>query len=371
MKLEFTDKETDLAFDKLCSKVAACVICPRMINSQRVLNHSSGSTNADIMFIGEAPGRLGADNSGIPFHGDKSGHNFEELLEFAKLDRSYIFVTNAVLCNPKDESGNNSTPTKIEVHNCSNHLAEQIKIINPKIVVTLGSVALESTRHVASHQLTLKGNVRTATNWFGRILIPLYHPGQRAMLHRSFANQRSDYQFVSEQFRRLTKKPTKAKPKTLKVNPTIFPIIKEMFYNQNSIDYFKLHKLFYLIEYKYYKEFHQRLTNAYIVRQKDGPYCTDLHFQKIKKALPDLTISQRAGQLTLSYSTSLFDDEQHINGKTGEIIKNVIADYGNLTNEQIKTRVYLTEPMKTFLKLEKEGKLNLYNVPIPFDKISK
>src|SRR5687767_4808993 len=116
MKLQFTDKETEIAFDKLCSKVAACVLCPRMVHSQRVLNHSSGSLGAQIMFIGEAPGRLGADNSGIPFHGDKAGHNFEELLEFAKLDRSNIFVTNAVLCNPRDEDGNNSTPTKIEVN---------------------------------------------------------------------------------------------------------------------------------------------------------------------------------------------------------------------------------------------------------------
>ena len=369
MQLDLVNKNTEIAFDKLCSKVAACVICPRMTTSQRVLNRSSGSTNAEIMFIGEAPGRLGADNSGIPFHGDKSGHNFEELLEFAKLARSHIFVTNAVLCNPKDEIGNNSTPTKLEVYNCSNHLAEQIKIINPKIVVTLGSVALESTRHVSSHNLTLKGNVRTATNWYDRILIPLYHPGQRAMLHRSFANQRSDYQFVSEKLRRLTKKQIQKNPKTLKVNPTIFPIIKEMFYNQNSIEYFKLHKLFYLIEYKYFKEFHQRLTSAYIVRQKDGPYCTDLHFQKIKKALPNISISQRSGKLTLSYSSTLFDNDQHINSEAGGIIKKVIADYGNLSNEQIKTKVYLTEPMKAFLKLEKEGKLNLYNVPITFNKI--
>ena len=190
------------------------------------------------------------------------------------------------------------------------------------------------------------------------------------MLHRSYANQRSDYQFVSEQFKRLIKKKNQPKPKTLKVNQTIFPIIKEMFFNLNSIDYFKLHKLYYLIEYKYYKEFHQRLTNSYIVRQKDGPYCTDLHIQKIKKALPHLQIQQHKGHLTLNYSTSLFDSE-HINGKTGEIIKQVITDYGNLTNEQIKTRVYLTEPMKTFLKLEKEGRLNLYNVPIPFDKITQ
>ena len=107
-------------FDILCAKVQACVKCERMCNSQRVLNRSGGSLTADIMFIGEAPGRLGADNSCIPFHGDKSGHNFEELLDFAKIDRSKIFVTNAVLCNPRDDQGNNSTPTKQEVQNCCN-----------------------------------------------------------------------------------------------------------------------------------------------------------------------------------------------------------------------------------------------------------
>src|SRR6476659_8959679 len=123
-------KEIEKRFDLLCNKVHACNLCPRMKDSQRVLNRSVGSLAATIMFIGEAPGRLGADNSGIPFHGDKSGHNFEELLEFAKLDRSRIFVTNAVLCNPRDKEGNNSTPTKIEIQNCADHLADQIRIIN-------------------------------------------------------------------------------------------------------------------------------------------------------------------------------------------------------------------------------------------------
>jgi len=368
MKLEFIDTKAENAFDLLCGKVNGCVLCSRMKDSQRVLNHSSGSLDAEIMFIGEAPGRLGADNSGIPFHGDKAGHNFEELLEFANLDRSRIFVTNAVLCNPRDESGNNSTPTKVEIHNCSQHLAEQIKILNPKIVVTLGSIALESTRHVAPHLLTLKDDVRTANEWFNRILIPLYHPGQRAMMHRSFANQRSDYQFISEEFKRLTKKSVSSKLQTSSINHSVFLIVKEIFAHLNSIDYFKLHKLFYLIEYKYFKKFNSRLTNAYIVRQKDGPYCTDLHFQKIKKALPELVIRNKAGNLILNYSASIFAPPSEIDNKAKEIIIEVLKDYGQLTSQAIKTKVYLTEPMRKFLKLENEGKLNLYNVPIEFNQ---
>lgn len=351
-------------FDLLCEKVQKCVKCARMCDSQRVLNRSGGSLNADIMFIGEAPGRLGADNSGIPFHGDKSGHNFEELLEFANLDRSRIFVTNAVLCNPRDEEGNNSTPTKIEVQNCAVHLAEQIRIINPKVVVTLGATALESTRFTSPHTLVLRDAVRTANNWFNRILIPLYHPGQRAMMHRSFANQRSDYQFVAEQLKRTTKKQPAVK--NLKVNSDIIPIVKEILMRMNSVDYFKLHKLYYLVEYNYFKEHSERLTNAYIVRQKDGPYCTDLHIQKLKKGMPELEIRQRNGNLFVGFSQNLFSTYKHLNGTKGEIIKDVIEKYGKLSNEEIKTKVYLTTPMRNFLKLEKQEHTNLYNVPITF-----
>lgn len=351
-------------FDTLCSSIQKCLKCPRMCDSQRVLNRSAGSLNADIMFIGEAPGRLGADNSGIPFHGDKSGHNFEELLEVAKINRSKIFVTNAVLCNPKDEDGNNSTPTKIEIQNCAFHLAEQIRIINPKIVVTLGATALESTRFTSSHSLVLRNDVRTSNKWFNRILIPLYHPGQRAMMHRSFANQRSDYQFVSEQLKRLTKTST---AKSMKVNSAIFPIVKEILMSLGSIDYFKLHKLFYLIEYNYFKEHQERLTNAYIIRQKDGPYCTDLHIQKLKKGLPELEIKTREGNLFLSVSRNLFEHYKHLNGKSGDIINTVIQKYGSLSNEEIKTKVYLTKPMRNILKMEKNELANLYNVPISFE----
>ena len=353
-------------FDDLCTRVQACIKCDRMCDSQRVLNRSGGSLHADIMFIGEAPGRLGADNSGIPFHGDKSGHNFEELLDFAKIDRSKIFVTNAVLCNPKDESGNNSTPTKIEVQNCSSNLEEQIKILNPKIVVTLGATALESTRYIHNHNLILKDNVRTANKWFDRILIPFYHPGQRAMMHRSFANQRSDYQFVAEQLKRISK-PTKKMQQISSINHDIVKIIKEILYNLNSVDYFKLHKLFYLIEYNYYKTYNERLTNAYIVRQKDGPYCTDLHFQKIKKAIPELQIRQIKGNLVFNYASNMFSNQTQMDDEIGDLIKQTVSKYGNMSNAEIKSKVYLTDPMKAFLKLEKHDGINMYNVPIQFN----
>jgi len=342
-----------------------------MESSQRVLNHSSGTLKADIMFVGEAPGRLGADASGIPFHGDKSGHNFEELLEFAKLNRANIFVTNAVLCNPKDDDGNNSTPTKTEVSNCSIHLKEQIEIINPKIVVTLGAVALESTKHVASHSLNLKESVRTANKWFGRILIPLYHPGQRAMIHRSMANQRSDYQFIADKLKPLLKTPANNKTSS-RPQLNVALIIDYLFHLKSSYTYFALHKLFYLIEYKSVQKFGQRLTNSYIIRQKDGPYCTELHLLKLKKALPYIATKNLSSSNILLYKMpmSLFEqrliDQFQIDDDAKKLIEDVVVEHGSKSNAGLKRTVYFTRPMRNILMLENENKLNLYNSPISF-----
>lgn len=370
MMLELIDREVEIAFDKLCSQVHGCDLCPRMKDSQRVLNHSSGPLSAKIMFIGEAPGRLGADSSGIPFHGDKAGHNFEALLEFCKLDRSQIFVTNAVLCNPRDEDGNNSTPTKIEAANCASHLKAQIDLINPQIVVTLGAVALESTKLIQDHYLSLKDGVRTANNWFNRILIPLYHPGQRAMLHRSFANQRSDYQFIADQFRKI-ERPKKQNHNTAATSIEIAVIVEYILSRVNNLSYFSLHKLFYLIEYNAFKSLGHRLTNAYIIRQKDGPYCTDLHIDKLKKSIPDFQFHFKGKSIILRKQTDdLFTesllDEYDLENNVKVIIDKVLLEHGDKNNTALKRTVYFSRPMRNLLKIEKEIKVNMYNSPIIF-----
>jgi uracil-DNA glycosylase family 4 len=359
-------------FDLLCEEVQKCDKCARMCGSQRVLNRSAGALNSDIMFIGEAPGRLGADSSGIPFHGDKAGHNFEELLNFARLDRSKLFVTNSVLCNPRDENGNNSAPSRMEIQNCVDHLNEQIRIINPKIVVTLGSVALEATKHISPHTYTLKESVRSANRWFNRILIPLYHPGQRAMLHRSMANQRSDYQFVSDQLRNVNKNVT-PKKQYGQTSESVTSVVEYILKMRGSVSYFAIHKFFYLIEYRNFLKTGNRLTNAYFVRQKDGPYCTDLHIQKLKKSIPKLIIkTHKNGSIIISkdnitlFTIPTFDDDV-INSETASLIDEVLEKYGNQNMSKLKHSVYLTRPMRNILFVEKAEGLNLYNSPIDFN----
>lgn len=354
-------------FDRLCTKVRFCTLCPRMDASQRVLSRAAGPLDATLMFIGEAPGRLGADASGIPFHGDKAGHNFESLLEFAGISRRHIFVTNAVLCNPRDASGNNATPRREELKNCAQHLRGQIDLVSPKLVVTLGAVALAALNHVQSHTLELPNSVRKAHSWYGRKLIPLYHPGQRAMLHRSFANQRSDYQFVAEQLRRIDKIASRPSGAT---RADVASIAKQILAVKRKLSYFALHKLFYLVEYEAAKQYGHPLTRAFFVRQKDGPYCTDLHMFKMRRAIPELMVSRDGLSIELAPSTGRLIDEGAEDDATQEeleleeFVVEVVTRYSKLSDAALKTRVYLTSPMKAILRQERDQLINLYNAPI-------
>lgn len=365
MMLDFIGSE----FDSLCGDVRKCKMCVRMNGSQRVLNRSVGQLHARLMFIGEAPGRLGADSSGIPFHGDKAGHNFEDLLQFAGINRADVYVTNAVLCNPRDEHGNNATPNNQEIYNCSSHLARQIELINPAIVVTLGAKALEALNHLQQHSLTLK-NVRTANNWLGRNLIPLYHPGQRAMLHRSMANQRSDYEFVATQLESLST--SKSRRISGKTSHSIGALVEYILKHKNPISYFALHKLFYLIEYYSVLEFGKKMTDAYFVRQKDGPYCTDLHIQKLRKTITNLNVKTfKNGSLVIEKNMlNLFEpsilDEVEIAPDILKLVDTVLLKYGNQNMSKLKQSVYMTRPMRNILFIEKNRNVNLYNSPIDF-----
>jgi len=352
-------------FDTLCANVAQCSLCSRMSNSKRVLSRASGALDAEIMFIGEAPGRLGADGSEIPFHGDKSGHNFEGLLDFASLNRSKIFVTNAVLCNPKDDKGNNATPNKLEVLNCSRNLRDQIDTLQPKIVVPLGATALESLRLIENHNLTLKHSVRTANKWYNRTLIPLYHPGQRAMLHRSLANQRSDYQFIADFIKKTKKQPLTV---SASMHSDISSIVRYILTKIGIISYFSLHKIFYLIELDFFKLFGHRLTSAYIIRQKDGPYVVDLHMHKLKNNIYDLIIFNKNNISFLKLEDSLFkESEMDLDEKIKNLIDNIVTSTASKSQSELKTKVYMTTPMRKLLKIEQENGLNLYNTPIDFN----
>jgi uracil-DNA glycosylase family 4 len=167
-----------------------------------VLSELNGPVNARVMFIGEAPGRKGADRTRIPFSGDQSGKNFDRFLASINLRRDQIFITSAALCNPQTASGANRKPSQTEVANCSGFLRQAIASVNPRVIVTLGSVALDALKRIHYHELTLKEAIGKINDWDGRLLVPLYHPSPQVLAsHRRESAQLQDYQVVAHALR--------------------------------------------------------------------------------------------------------------------------------------------------------------------------
>ena len=194
----------NIAFNQLVKEAAGCTLCPAMCGRSAVLSELNGSTEARVMFIGEAPGRKGADRTRVPFSGDQSGANLDRFLSSINLTRQEIFITSAALCNPRSESGANRRPTQKELANCSGFLKRTIEVVDPRVIVTLGSVALEALKRIQYHELNLKESAARIHSWDGRVLVPIYHPSPQVLAsHRREAEQLQDYQVVKKAIHRL------------------------------------------------------------------------------------------------------------------------------------------------------------------------
>ncbi|MFL6759900.1 MAG: uracil-DNA glycosylase [Sphingomonas sp.] len=344
------------AFEALVADVQSCRLCSEMDGCTRVLSWANGPAEAKIMFIGEAPGRLGADRTSVPFHGDKAGDNFEHLIDLAGLSRRDLFITNAILCNPRDERGNNAPPSKRSIRNCSSNLQRQIETIDPAIVVTLGAAALEATRQIDPHELTLSGSVRSAHAWNGRLIIPLYHPGARAMVHRNFAAQTADYYFVGETYRRLGRK-RRAIPDIGKPNSVGWDVVRFLLGEFGSCSLFKLHKAMYLTDWRAVSEIGHRATDFVYLRQKDGPYCVELGSRWYKRFSNEIALHKTNDQLVIEWrGDGLFGSQQaKLASDLVDVAARVAVETRNLSDGQLKTKSYLTKPMKDYLRAERAG----------------
>jgi len=189
-------EQTRKKFKLLEKQAAKCRLCPALADQPAILSSANGNLNAKIIFVAEAPGRFGAGRTGIPFHGDKSGDNFETLLEHIGLTRAEVFITNAALCNPL-ENGNNRRPKASEIKNCSPFLKETLDLISPQVVVTLGSVGLQGLNLILETRYQLKENVAQPLTTPNFILFPLYHPSPRVTnWMRPLTQQKKDFKKI-------------------------------------------------------------------------------------------------------------------------------------------------------------------------------
>jgi uracil-DNA glycosylase family 4 len=151
-------------------ETSACTSC-RLSQGRTQVVFGSGHPDADLMFVGEAPG-FHEDQQGIPFVG-QAGKLLDRLLAGIDLTRADVYVANVLKCRPPG----NRDPQPDEIQACETHLWRQIELIRPKVVATLGNFAtkllsgrpLGITRvHGQEHETTL-GGLRVT-------LYPLYHP---------------------------------------------------------------------------------------------------------------------------------------------------------------------------------------------------
>ena len=127
----------------LNARVAACVKCPHLVRSRTQTVFGVGNPDAEVMFIGEAPG-ADEDAQGEPFVG-RAGQLLTRIIQTMGLRRDDVYIANVLKCRPDMPAGSfgNRAPTLTEMQTCRPFLVEQIDIIQPKVVVALGAVAVE------------------------------------------------------------------------------------------------------------------------------------------------------------------------------------------------------------------------------------
>jgi hypothetical protein len=219
----------------------------------------------------------------------------------------------------------------------------------------LGSAALESTRLIEIHGLVLARSVRTVNNWFGRKLIPLYHPGARALIHRNFSLQTADYYFVGEQARRLRRP---ARMSTMKAKPasSSWDVVFYVLSSLQRCSLFRLHKTMYLIDLEAMKRTGAPMTDFFYIRQKEGPYCVELGSRWFKSHEEQLSVSFRDHKPWITWREGgLFGNGPELNPEAANIVDKILTAVTTLSDAQLKAKAYLTSPMKRSLRDERTG----------------
>ena len=144
----------------------ACTKC-RLAGGRTQVVFGVGNPGADLMFIGEAPG-FHEDKQGEPFVG-AAGQLLTKLLADIGLQRSDVRITNVLLCRPPG----NRDPMPDEIESCKPWLKEQIELVDPRIIVTLGNF---STQLLLGRKIGISKVRGQRFDWRGRVLIPTYHP---------------------------------------------------------------------------------------------------------------------------------------------------------------------------------------------------
>lgn len=151
---------------EIAAEIAACRAC-RLCDERKNVVVGVGSPNADLMFIGEAPGR-DEDIAGEPFVG-RAGQLLTDIIRAMKFTREEVYIANVIKCRPPQ----NRNPEPDELAACRPYLHRQIDLIKPRVIVTLGKFAFQST---LEQEVTISAARGVWHEFRGIRLMPTYHP---------------------------------------------------------------------------------------------------------------------------------------------------------------------------------------------------
>lgn len=153
--------------------IGDCTRCRLHKQGRKQIVFGVGNPQADLMFIGEAPG-ADEDEQGEPFVG-KAGQLLTKIIQAMGLQRESVYIANILKCRPDTpgQRAGNRKPTPEEMQTCIPYLHEQIDLIRPKVIVALGATAVEGLLGKTIGITRLRGNWRT---YRGTPLMPTYHP---------------------------------------------------------------------------------------------------------------------------------------------------------------------------------------------------
>jgi uracil-DNA glycosylase len=172
----------------------ACTKCPQLASTRTTVVFGSGDADADLMFVGEAPG-ANEDKQGLPFVG-QAGKLLDTLLGEIGMTRADVFVVNVLKCRPPG----NRDPLPGEIDNCQDYLFRQLELIEPRVVCTLGNFATKLLRADPGTGITRLHGREELRQIGPRVvrLYPLYHPAAALYTRSMLDVLRADFARIPE-----------------------------------------------------------------------------------------------------------------------------------------------------------------------------
>jgi len=176
------------ALKEVLAQARDCVRCPELAATRRTVVFGAGNADADLMFIGEAPG-ASEDEQGVPFVG-RAGKLLEKLLEEIGMARSEVFIANTLMCRPPD----NRDPQPTEIENCQDYLLGKVELIQPSVICTLGNFSTKLLRGDPAGITRVHGQPEVLVLGHRAVrLYPIYHPAAALYTPRMLQTLREDF----------------------------------------------------------------------------------------------------------------------------------------------------------------------------------